>query len=210
MGLEKAIINVEKGDGSVDTIKVLFNPGHYSLEASNSYASKKIPGLSSPISQFISGEAATLNMELFFDTSEAREDVRKHTLKISGLLSVDKDLHAPPLCTFVWGSLNFRGYVTKVTQKFTMFMDSGVPVRATLAVSFREYKSMKEQLQHIPRQSSDRTKQRVLKQNEQLCMIAAQTYDDPGRWREIARANNIDNPLELEAGKQLVIPPLES
>ncbi|MEN6325593.1 MAG: peptidoglycan-binding protein [Syntrophomonas sp.] len=210
MGLEKAIINVEKGDGSVETVKVLFNPNHYSLESSNAYALKRIPGLSSPISQFISGEAATLSMDLFFDTSEAREDVRNYTSKISGLLSVDKDLHAPPLCSFIWGSLNFRGYLLKVTQKFTMFLDSGIPVRATLSVTLREFQSMTEQFQNTPRQSSDRTKQRVLKQNEQLCMIAAQAYDDPGLWRDIARANNIDNPLDLEAGKHLVIPPLES
>jgi len=210
MGLEKAIINVEKGDGSIETVKVLFNPNHYSLESSNAYAVKRIPGLSSPIAQFISGEASTLSMDLFFDTSEAREDVRNHTTKISGLLSVDKDLHAPPLCTFIWGSLNFRGYLLKVNQKFTMFLDSGIPVRATLSVTFREYQTMTEQFQEIPRQSSDRTKQRVLKQNEQLCTIAAQVYDDPGMWREIARANNIDNPLDLEAGMPLVIPPLES
>ncbi|MEN6350347.1 MAG: peptidoglycan-binding protein [Syntrophomonas sp.] len=210
MGLEKAIINVEKGDGIVETVKVLFNPNHYSLESSNAYALKRIPGLSSPISQFISGEASTLSMDLFFDTSESREDVRNHTSKISGLLAVDKDLHAPPLCSFIWGSLNFRGYLLKVAQKFTMFMDSGTPVRATLSVTFREFQSMTEQFQNTPRQSSDRTKQRVLKQNEQLCMIAAQAYDDSGLWREIARANNIDNPLDLEAGTHLVIPPLES
>lgn len=210
MGLEKAIINVEKGDGSVETVRVLFNPNQYSLESSNAYALKRIPGLSSPISQFISGEASTLSMDLFFDTSEAREDVRSHTSQISGLLTVEKDLHAPPLCSFVWGSLNFRGYLLKCTQKFTMFMDSGIPVRATLAVIFREFRSMTEQFQSTPRQSSDRTKQKVINQNEQLCMIAAQAYDDPGRWREIAKANNIDDPLNLEPGKSLVIPPLES
>ncbi|WP_211093670.1 CIS tube protein [Cohnella fermenti] len=207
MALKKAMILVHRGPVT-DRVDVLFNPSEYSLDSANQYSWKTIPGLSMPIPHFVSGEASTLTMDLFFDSYEAQTDVRKHTMKIVGLLDVDKDLHAPPLCKFVWGSLQFKGIVEKVVQKYTMFLDSGLPVRATLTVTFREVQSVKEQYKNIPRQSADRTKQRTIKQGDQLWQIAAEEYEDPGLWREIARANGISNPKKLEPGSVIKIPRL--
>lgn len=207
LALKKAMILVHHGP-TTDRIDVLFNPNEYVMESSNQYSWQTIPGLSQPIAQFISGEATTLTMDLFFDSYEKRTDVRKHTIQIAGLLDVDKDLHAPPLCKFVWGTLQFKGVVEKVSQKYTMFLDSGIPVRATLNVTFKAVQSITEQFKHIPRQSADRTKQRMIKQGDQLWHIAAEEYEDPGMWREIARANGIENPKRLESGTVIKIPRL--
>ncbi|MBP3961288.1 LysM peptidoglycan-binding domain-containing protein [Paenibacillus lignilyticus] len=208
MALKKAKIIVTKGTGQ-EQLEVLFNPSEYSLESANNFAWQTIPGLQTPIAQFISGEATTLSMDLFFDTYEKATDVRLLTAKVSRLLDVDKDLHAPPSCRFVWGSLDFKGVVERVSQKFTMFLDSGLPVRATLNVTFRALQSMKEQYQNIPRQSADRTKQKTLKQGDQLWMIAAEEYEDPGEWRAIAEANGIDNPRQLRTGRKIIVPRLD-
>lgn len=212
-GPTKAEIIVTWGDGKIENIPVLFNPNEYTLDAGSQYAWQTVPGMNMPIAQFVSGEARTLSMELFFDTYEERKvkdkDVREKTKLITQLVEVDNDLHAPPVCRFVWGTLDFKGVVEKVSAKYTMFLESGTPVRATLNVTFREYQTIEEQYQEKPRQSADRTKQRTLKQGEQLWMIAAAEYDDPGLWREIARANGIDNPRKLEAGTPLIIPRLE-
>ncbi|UHA73465.1 CIS tube protein [Paenibacillus sp. 481] len=206
MQLTKAKIIVDQPKLHID---VLFNPNEYSLSASNKYALPTIPGLSSPITQFISGDSTTLTMDLFFDTYELGSDVRTFTLQIVNLLNIDKDLHAPPKCRFVWGSMDFSGVLEKVTQKYTMFLGDGTPVRATLNVTFREVKSITEQLQQIPRQSADRTKLRQLKQGEQLWIMASEEYETPAMWREIAKANGIDNPRWLTSGMQLVVPRLE-
>lgn len=206
MALKKASIIV---NGKDETIEVLFNPNEYVIEKGNQFTWEKIPGLSAPVAQFISGEAMTLTMDLFFDTYEDQKDVRDYTSKITKLLDVDKDLHAPPVCRFVWGSLDFKGVIEKVGLKFTMFLSSGIPVRATVNVTFRAVMSMTEQFQAIPRQSSDRTKQKTIKQGEHLWIIASQEYEEPGFWREIAKANGIDNPRIMETGKQVIIPPLE-
>lgn len=208
MALSKAKVIIIKGNAQ-ETVDVLFNPNEYTLQSGNKYSWQTIPGLQSPIAQFISGDTTTLTMDLFFDTYEAGTDVRKYTSKISGLLDVDRDLHAPPTCRFVWGSLDFKGVAEKVTQRFTMFLDSGIPVRATLNVTFQGMQSMTEQYQNVPRQSADRTKQKMLRQDEQLWMLAAEEYEDPGEWRAIAEANGIDNPRKLPVGRKLIIPRLE-
>ncbi|MGO4372923.1 LysM peptidoglycan-binding domain-containing protein, partial [Paenibacillus sp. MCAF20] len=95
------------------------------------------------------------------------------------------------------------------SQRYTMFLESGVPVRATLGLSMKSSQTMKEQYQEIPRQSADRTKLKTIKLGDQLWSIAADEYEDPGAWRHIAEANGIDNPRLLAAGKSLTIPRLE-
>jgi nucleoid-associated protein YgaU len=190
--------------------KVIFNPAEYSLEKGNQFASTALPGLSNPIMSFVNGNADVLTMELFFDTytNQGASDVREETEKIARLLDIDPTVHAPPLVRFVWGGLNFRAVIERLTQRFTMFREDGVPVRATLNVTFKEYKTITDQLNDKPPQSSDWTKRRVVAEQDRLSLIAAIEYDDPAVWRVIADANDIDNPRLLQPGQEIRLPPL--
>src|SRR2546429_9082870 len=78
--LEKAkLMNVDKGTSQ----DVLFNPKEYSVQKSVQWEPHKAPGLDTPEQQFTSGNPAILSVELFFDTYEAKTDVRtEHTDKI--------------------------------------------------------------------------------------------------------------------------------
>lgn len=199
-----------RGNPKGDPVKILFNPTEYSIEHSNQFQNTQLPGLSAPLTHFISGNARTLTMELFFDTYESGEDVRDYTQKITELLEIESELHAPPVCRFSWGKLEFKAVLERVTQRFTMFRDEqGIPVRATLNVTFKEYKTITEQFQEKPRHSSDRTKQRLISPGDSLWLLADKEYGDPALWRPIARANNLANPRKLEVGKEIIVPPLE-
>ena len=60
--IERAvIINTLDSD---NPIPVLFNPEEYSINRENNYAQTAIPGLSAPLTQFVNGNAQTLEMEL--------------------------------------------------------------------------------------------------------------------------------------------------
>ncbi len=214
-GLKKAYIQVLDAQGKTkDEIPVLFNPGEYSMDKSNEFANINIPGLDSPLLQFVRGGLETLTMDLFFDTytdekpEKEKRDVRDYTDRIVNLLKIDSDLHAPPVLKFVWGSLDFTCVLSKANKKFTMFRPDGKPVRATLSVTFNEFKTEKS-TREKPLQSQDRTKHRILKDGDSLWLIAAEEYGDPAMWRDIAIANKIDNPRILETGSGIVIPPVE-
>ncbi|MEH1983829.1 MAG: LysM peptidoglycan-binding domain-containing protein [Nostoc sp.] len=209
MALEKAFITPINGSRSGETIKVLFNPTEYSLETSNQFQRTAVPGTSTPVTQFVNGNTQTLTMDLFFDSYEKQEDIRNYTKKVTSLLDIDPALHAPPVCEFHWASLNFKSTIEEITQKFTLFLDSGVPVRATLSVTFKEYRTLTEQLQTIHKESSDRTKRITVKQGDRLWQIAHQEYEDSSLWRSIANANKISNPRILTVGIELVIPILK-
>jgi len=190
--------------------EVIFNPAEYSIEKGNQFASAPLPGLSNPVLSWVNGDAEVLTMELFFDTytNKGGSDVRKDTEKISRLLEIDPTLHAPPPVRFVWGPFSFRAVIERLTQRFTMFREDGVPVRATLNVTFKEYKTIEEQLSERPTESSDWSKRRILTQKDRLSLIAAIEYGDPAVWRVIAEANDIENPRLLESGREIRLPPL--
>src|SRR5262249_17753041 len=94
----------------------------------------------------------------------------------------------------------FQCIVGSGKKKVKLFSPDGVPLRATLTVALREYKSLDEQLAHLNRTSPDRTQSHVTQSGETLSGIAAQFYQRPGDWRFIADANHIEDPRRLPAG----------
>ncbi len=205
MALAKALIKPEGGD----EFSVLFNPTEYSLTGSNKIAATGIPGLGAPILQYVHGEARTLAMDLFFDTYARRHDVSQETDRVYKLLRIDPETHAPWICTFSWKDLQFRCVLEQVKGKFTLFLEDGTPVRATLSVTFKEYKDVRELVGEDPTRSADHAKLYTVRRGDSLSRLAAAEYGDPSRWRAIAEANGIDNPRALEPGRALLIPALK-
>lgn len=205
MPLERIqILNEKTGE----SFRVMFNPEEYSLNKDNNYASQAIPGLQSPLLQFVNGNLRTLDMELFFDTFETKQDVRSQTQKVVGLLDIDSDLHTPPVLRVTWGSLEFRCVLAKVGQKFIKFFPNGQPARAKLNVTFNEYLDAATQVAAANLQTADFSKVYVVKQGDTLSGVAAKFYEDASKWRPIALTNGILDPLSINAGQQLFIPPL--
>jgi nucleoid-associated protein YgaU len=111
---------------------------------------------------------------------------------------------------FNWGTLGFRAVIEKLSRKVTMIHPDGTPARATLSISFKEYRPLTEQLRTPRRESADKTKRRVVVGRELLWFIAAREYDDANQWIRIAVANDLDDPREIEPGDWLVVPPIEN
>jgi hypothetical protein len=203
--LAKAKILVE---ATGDQFEVMFNPEEYTLNKDNNFASQNIPGLSGPLLQFVHGNLRTLEMELFFDTFERHQDVRDQTKKITGLLDINRDLHAPPIVRISWASLQFRGVLARASQKFILFLPDGRPVRARLTCTFNEFLDPTRESKEVDRQTSNFTKVHAVVDGETVSAIAGRFYDDPRLWRPIAIANEIKDPRSLAAGQSLTIPAL--
>lgn len=200
--------------GVGNTFEVQFNPTEYTLTKGAQIAEIGIPGIDSPILQFVRGQNEKLTLDLFFDTTEDgmdanASDVRTLTNKIYQLVKMQPTTHAPPRIRFTWGSLSFNAIVESITQKFTLFSPHGIPLRATLSVAFREYKTLEEQIKQLNLQSADHTKRHTVRRGDTLSQIAFKEYGDPAQWRIIADHNAIRNPLVLTPGWELEIPPLE-
>lgn len=228
-GLEKAIIVARWHGGKVSTFPVQYNPTELSLEKSVQLAEIAIPGLDSPLLQFVRGQNEQMTLELFFDTTEdgtgeGAVSVTTLTDRVYELAKIEPGGHAPPICTFIWNAdfpgadvsanvgnqrrTHFQFVVQSVSQKFTLFSPEGVPLRARLSLTLREYKTLDQQLDQLNLSSPDRTHSHVTQEGETLSHVASQHYLRPGRWRPIAEANAIDDPRRLTPGLFLTIPPL--
>jgi nucleoid-associated protein YgaU len=134
----------------------------------------------------------------------------KYVKDIRGLLDIDGRIHAPPVVKFVWESFEFVGVLESLNVTYTLFSDSGKPVRAKLAIALKQYTTIEEQVALAKKQSSDVEKTYVVRRGDTLSAIAEKAYADPAHWRVIARANGIDDPRVLQPGALLTIPRLEA
>jgi len=222
MSLEKAVIEVDFTDRSsrlLSNITVQFNPAEYTLTKGAQIAEINIPGIDSPILQFVRGQNEKLTLDLFFDTTPTGmgegpvRDVRELTRPVYELVKIQGRHHAPPRIRFVWGAgLSFRAIVESIQQKFTVFNPKGIPLRATLSVTFREYKTLDDQLAELNLMSSDHSKERIVQVNDTLSRIAFDEYGDASKWRFIAEdpanAALLADPRRLRPGMRLMIPAL--
>ncbi|MDM0109625.1 LysM peptidoglycan-binding domain-containing protein [Variovorax sp. J22R24] len=271
--LKKALIRVDWYGRKPEDIEVQYNPTEYSLDKQAQFGEIDVPGLDSPLQQFVRGQTEKLSMELFFDTTDlgmgaGATSVTTETDKIYQLIKIEPKRHAPPLLTFIWADQfpgssiggapgagasavtraiggaaeavasaagaalgaagaaaasamsaigaplggqrrnGLRCVMESVKQKFTLFSPEGVPLRATLTITLREYKTLTEQLNHLQLSSPDRTHVHVLQQGDSLASVSTQYYDQPALWREVANANGIDDARRLSSGRFLRVPRL--
>jgi hypothetical protein len=199
--LEKAKIIVQP---TAETIPVMYNPTELSLNKS-----VLVQGEGSNI-QFQRVNDDDLVVNLFFDTYDSKTDVRRYTDKIAALTqpTVGTGMRKePPTVVFSWAGALFTGMIVRLEQKFTLFLESGVPVRAELGVTFKSVLTPK---QDLAAQGYYNCRQFwTVSENDRLYLIAYHALGDASLWRLIADANDIYDPLNFPAptdiGKTLVI-----
>ena len=209
---------IDEARGLPAEISLQFNPETYRLSKGAEIAEIGVYGIDSPILQFVRGQNETLTLDLFFDTTEdgmdeGATDVRDRTRSIYQLVKIQPKTHAPPRIRFRWGSgLSFKAIVERVEQSFALFAPNGVPIRATLSVTFREYKTLQEQLQELKLESNDHTRRVEVGPGDTLRLIAHRAYGEARLWLLIAKANGdlIDDPLRVPPGTVLSLPPLSA
>ena len=227
--LETAML-VAMWQDEMEFISVQYNPTEFTLTKGAQVAEIAIPGLDTPLVQWVRGQAETLTVDLFFDSTESgmgpgAKSVTEQTDQIYQLMKIEPDAHAPPICAFLWNPhfpgndvsakvgnqrrSDFQCVVESIKQRFTLFSPEGVPLRAILTVTLREYKTLDEQLKQLNLNSPDKTQSHVVKRGDTLSSIAGRHYRLPGAWRAIATENAIADPRRLTAGTFLTVPPID-
>ena len=202
-----------------------FNPTEMQFQKGAQIAEIAIPGLDTPLLQFVRLQDEKLTLALFFDTTDTGMDENAKSVTLLTdpfyeLLKIDSDTHAPPRLSFSWGSefpgndvkdtkqqrSDFRCIVESCNQHFILFAPNGTPLRAKLDVVLREYKTIEQQVAQLNLQSADVTKSYMVQSGDTLPKIAYEAYNDPTAWRIIADANFLIDPTELVPGMVLSLP----
>ena len=207
--LQRAKLVIESPKVADNVIDFRFNPTEYQLQKGNNFAEIPIPGLESPPIQFVRGNSEKLSVELMADTSDTLKDVREvYVNKLRALLKIRPESHAPPIVNFVWSKNEFRGVIENLNVTYVLFSPEGIPLRAKLSLTLKEYRPVEIQLKDTPKTSPDVEKTWLVRRGDKFASIAAAVYRDAAVWREIARANDIQDPRILEPGKVLTLPKL--
>jgi predicted Zn-dependent protease len=219
------IINLDQND---EQVECMFNPAEYTFKKENSWNAGGNVGRDLPQIEFSSGQPTTLQMQLFFDTYSGRPDVRsggaqssrkdvriEYTEKIWKLMLVDQKLSdaktgkaRPPIVRFQWGkSWTFDAVITSITQRFSLFLEDGTPVRAILDVVFQQVRDTQQFRPQNPTSGGVGGERLwTVKAGDTLPWIAHKTLGNAGKWPLIAIANRLERVRRLAPGTILVIP----
>ncbi|MBT0772875.1 LysM peptidoglycan-binding domain-containing protein [Kineosporia sp. J2-2] len=205
--------------GQIGQVRFQFNPNQLQLSRTASWRSQSSVGYSrGVVPEFDGVNPASLQIEVFLDgsakpsASKVREDVEQLlTCCEVDPQSLPTKRPSPPWVRFAWGSFStvqFVAYVESVSATYTLFTATGDPLRATCQLSLTEVP--------LPAKGQNPTSgtlaaQRVHRvvSGDSLESLAWQEYGDPTRWRAIATANAIDDPMRLETGRELLLPATE-
>jgi hypothetical protein len=211
--LEKAFLQLESGT----RIPCLFNPAAITLGRRNNWAADPMPGKGVSKLRYLGADSGWLRLDLIFDTTADGSPVTKYTGKIMALMDVDTTLPGtdeatnnarPSTVTFHWGDLHsFPAVVRDLGLSFTYFSSSGVPLRAQMHLELRQFEASQAFGPQNPTSGTPRP-HRVhrVQPGETLDRISAKYYGDSTRWRELAGANGIEDPLAIRPGALLNIP----
>jgi Contractile injection system tube protein/LysM domain len=200
-------------------IPCLFNPSDLALNQANGWAADIMPGKGVPTLRYTGAASGKLRLTLFFDTTDTGEAVTTYTSKIVGLMEVNANLPGsspatnnarPPWVTFNWGDFHsFKAVVSALELTFEYFSSTGTPLRARANLTLTQYQ---EDMAFGPQNPTSGTpkphRTHRVQPGETLDRIAAMHLGDSTKWRMVAEANGIEDPLALRPGSLLAIPGL--
>lgn len=212
--IQHAALRTETGQ----TIDFQFNPAELTIAKSATWQASAAKGGNAPTLHFQGGQSGTLSLSITLDATTSGASVTDGTDKLLALVQIDRKVPGddaqrqsgrPPWVEFHWGKLHapFRAVVERLQIKYTYFSASGVPLRAKVDLGLKQYDDEAVQPRQNPTSHTPapHTMHRLLP-GETLDRVAARHYGDPTKWRMLAQANGIDDPLSLEAGTALAVP----
>ena len=221
-GFKKAELAIDGGE----TIPVLFNPTEYTITKTNTWNFKEVQGQSLPPPEFGGGAPRQITLSLLLDNSllEGSQTVKDITDKLFKMMEVGDGQPAggtrasPPKVTFRWGAVDtFLAVCTSLTVAYQLFEPNGMPIRADVKLDLKQADQASTASSGSAQKGTNPTTRAMdghgvhtVQDGDSLPSIAYRAYGDATRWRAIAEANGIDNPLHVRRGTPLVVPRLET
>lgn len=213
----KAYLRSETGT----EVPCMFNPAELKMSKSNEWQATRSKGRNAPRLRFQSGGSGALDLNLVIDTTADGSPVTDRTNALLDLMKIDKSLASsdgkrnrarPPWVTFGWGRfISYKAVIEQANMTFTLFSSAGVPLRAKVDLSLKQYEEEDSYGRQNPTSFTPAPHAiHTVLPGETLDRIAARTLGDPTRWRVLAEANEITDPLALVAGDRLVVPEMEA
>lgn len=196
----------EAGDGH--KVVVDFNPQTLKVSFANQNSGGDQPAGSS--SQYVGSPSSKMTVELLFDTTAEGTDVRKKTRDVAYFMSpklASNEERTPPFVRFQWGSFIFEGKVDSMDETLEYFSEEGMPLRAMVSLNLSsdtgvfligQAGSANNATARAPATGATSPLKQA-QPGDSLPQMAGRSGRSAD-WKAIAAANNVDDPLRLNAG----------
>lgn len=208
--------NDAPGAPTGEKIEFQFNPKELTLTKTAKWKREAAKGAKkSGVPEFLGAEPAKMSVEMFLDATRNMDDsVVKAVEKLFSCCvpaagTTEKQKASPPWVRFHWGAVTgFPAHIKTITAKYTLFTPSGTPVRALCTVQLEEMGGETSGQNPTSGALAARSIHTIV-EGDSLASVAYREYGDPTRWRVLAEANDIDDPMRLTVGAALLVPALE-
>jgi hypothetical protein len=207
-GFQRAKLQVEGGE----TINCAFNPETYSVSKSNVWSYKPTQGKDLPDPEFGGGLPMTFRLSLLLDTSLGDSGASVKDQANTLMQAMHGGGSAPKFITFSWGSVSLpKAAPMSISIHYALFHPNGEPIRAFVDLELAQA----EQLTPAGKAQNPTTRgiagltTHTVRDGDSLPSIAFNAYGEAARWRVLAEANGIDDPLRLARGTSLSVPRLD-
>lgn len=195
-------------------INFSFNPAEYNDTINVKWGRYRQPSTNGGRPQYQGVDPATIKVDILLDAFSVPPSMPMVTIMQLKMLTVpvpgsgDTGVPSPAIVTFGWGTniIMAQAYITNLVIKYQRFL-LGEPVRATATVTLA---SVPPPSPFPPTNPSSgglaRRRSHTVLEGDTLASIAYKAYKNPNRWRALAIANGIDDPMRLKPGTVLEVP----
>ncbi|MEU6089139.1 LysM peptidoglycan-binding domain-containing protein [Streptomyces sp. NPDC047085] len=204
-----------KPGGTIARLNLQFNPSTLQLRKTTEWrrSPSRMAGQSA-LPEFVGSGPRELSLEVFLDATATHDNSVE--LAVEKLMkacvptpaSLGRKKPASPWVRFEWGTArttSFDGVLSSLSVTYTLFDVDGKPLRATCALSIEEA-SVDPPGQNPTSGARTGRSTHTVVAGDSLALLAWREYGDATAWRAIAEANEIDDPMALVPGTELVVP----
>ncbi len=204
-----------KPGATLETVRFQFNPNKLSMTKSTEWRrspARMAPQSSTP--EFVGSGPRSLSVDILLDATDTHDKSVEQKIEqlMTGCVPTPKSLRAKkpasPWVRFEWGSArttSFDGVLSRFSVEYTLFDTDGTPLRATCSIGIEEATADTAN-QNPTSGTPEPSRTHIVIAGDTLAHLAWQEYGDPGAWRAIAEANDIDDPQDLPPGTEILIP----
>lgn len=200
------------------TVKFQFNPNTLALSKNTEWRrepSRMAAQTSLP--EFVGSGPRSLSVDVLLDATATHDnsvETRVDQLLLACVptkKSLAKKTPASPWVRFEWGTsktTSFDGVLSNLSVDYSLFDVDGRPLRAKCSLSIEEA-GVDTPGQNPTSGSREARRTHRVVAGDSLPQLAWREYGDATAWRVIAEANDIDDPMVLVPGAELLVPAME-
>jgi hypothetical protein len=212
---------------SIGKFEAMFNPTTVNQRYGNRFSTTRGAQGVHQVARFASVHPASLDLQLLFDGTGV-DQIGILTLfgnnptvgdRIDNFLQLcyqpNGETHEPNFLIVRWGKFShhlmgdgFRGRLTSVAINYTSFDRDGDPMRAQLDIAITADDDPNRQASANGFASPDLSHNLLVREGDTLPLMTNSIYGSSQHVLKVARANDLDHFRTLEAGRDLLFPPI--